>query len=330
MKLLKWPTKLACRLVAICLLTGCYDVSGGATFTFPPRDGECVDPAGVPCTGTRSEADRTIRLPETMPDTTYVYVVSSLSIPEATPDPDGPDGPERAQAAGFDLDGLDSRDGSIETDASCEDFHQDFRSVTDPNHFGVDNALQGIVGMEERVLDPAQCPGLTTEGCIDASIEQRISEGSLLLLVEVSGVNDLTYDSRVLLQLHFGATVDGMPPATDPDGTLSPGQAFVSTMRLDPAVEGDIFEGRLAARPESLPLAFEAGGFPFALTITQTQIRFDISDAGLTMGAIGGAWAWPAFDGDLSIGDLSPGADPSLCELLSVGLLFEATTATLN
>ncbi len=268
---------------------------------------------------------------------TYVYVVSSLSLPVATPDPDGPAGPMRRRAAGFDIDGLDSGDGSMEPGATCEELHQDFAALTDNDHFGVDNAFQGLVGTIEGLLEAADCPGMTTEGCLDAFLQQQISEGSLLLLIEVSGVDDFLFEPSVMVQLHVGATADGMPPATESDGTVSPGQAFVSTMVLGPAVDAEIFFGRLAVRAGVLPLFVDLGDFELDLVIARAQVRFDISGTSLTRGAIGGvvtvdSMVPPGGDRSVleSIADVNPGIDPTICEEISLGLLFRGTSATLN
>jgi len=245
-------TKLACILLAGGMLLGCGDDTTDPPdptgTTFPPRDENCAapDPSMVCTTDTpaRSEADRTVEVPMTFEDRTIAFVLSTASLPEATSDPDG-DGPGRGQAVGFNVDGIDSGNGSSAADANCEEFNTDYQALTDPQHFGVDNALQGLVGTIEGLLDAMDCPGGTTDGCLDATLQQQIAEGSLILLIEVAGINDFDYDTSVSVQMHLGAVPGGGMPMVGSGGGLEGGQAFDSMMMLGPAVDGDIFNGRL-------------------------------------------------------------------------------------
>lgn len=336
-------SKLACGLGVIGLLAGCSSVP---TYTFPPRDGDCVDLTGAPCAGATTPDQRTHEVPETFPDTTFTYIVSTIGLPEATPDPDM-DGPMRAAAAGFNVDGLDSYPPSDEADANCEEFIEDYVGLTDPGHVGVDNALQGLVGTIEGFLTASDCPGMMTAGCLDATLQRQINEGSLLLIMEVSGVNDFDYDSSVQLQLRLAATLDGMPPMMSGGGGLAPGQTFTSTMVLGDPVAGDIFAGRLRASTPLLPLVIDTGGFMLTLMITQAQVRFNITETTLGRGAIGGVVTVDAIVAaateiapgmeDLvrqvveTIADVDPSAaDPAVCTAMSLGLTFSGVNATLD
>mgnify|MGYP001582563235 CR=1 FL=1 len=336
-------SKLACGLAAIGILAGCSSVP---TYTFPPRDGDCVDLSGAPCAGAMTPDQLTHEVPETFPDTTYTYVVSLIGLPEATSDPDM-DGPLRAAAAGFDVDGLDSYPPSDAPDANCEEFIEDFVALTDPNHVGVDNALQGLVGTIEGFLEPMDCPGMMTDGCLDATLQRQIEEGSLLLIMEVSGVNDFSYDSAVTLQLHLAETTDMMPPMVSGGGGLAGGQTFNSTMVLGDPVAGDIFAGRLRASTPLLPLVIDTGGFMLTLMITQAQVRFNITATTLDRGAIGGVVTVEAIVEAASviapgmemlvrqvvetIADVDPSAaDPAVCTAMSLGLTFSGVEATVN
>ncbi len=335
--------KLACALIALGMAYGC---SSTPTFTFPPRDETCADPTVVPCvTDTPSpETGRTVEVVETFPDRTLTYVLSTIQLPEATPDPDGM-GPQRSQAAGFNVDGQDSGDGSMALDANCEEFNRDFISVTDANHVGVDNALQGLVGTIEGLLNAADCPGMMTAGCLDANLQSQIEDGSLLLVIQVSGVNDFMYDSAITMQMHLAEVPGGGMPMVSGGGGLAGGQTLTSTMSLGDPVMGDIFNGRLRAATPLLPLTIAAGDFNLTLNITQAQVRFNIAEDALSNGAIGGvvtvnaiveaaAALMPGIEDTVrsvveSVADVTPGPDPAVCEAVSLGLTFTGVDASI-
>ncbi len=337
--------KLACVLIAGAMAYGCGESSPSGTFTFPARDNNCAAGAATPCaTDTPANTDeaRTIELPEGFADRTLTYVIGTVALPEATPDPDG-DGPQRSQAAGFNVDDLDSGNGSDAVDANCEEFNQDFVSLTDSSHLGVDNALQGLVGTIEGLLDAADCPGMMTAGCLDATLQRQILEGDLILLVEVSGVNDFTYDSSVTVQMHLGAVPAMGMPMAGPSGGLAAGQSFESTMALGSPVIGDIFAGRLRVATPLLPLTIMAGDFNLTLMVTNAQVRFNITEGAMTNGSIGGVVTvdaiveaasaiMPGIEDTVrsvveSVADVTPSADPAVCDAVSLGLTFSGVDA---
>lgn len=331
--------------VAIALV-GC---GGAETVEFESRDSVCADPSATPCATTQpalSAEQRSREVVETMADTTVTYVVSVIDLPEATPDPDGA-GPLRSAAAGFNLDVLDSGDGSTAADATCEEFTQDYVGLNDPNLVGVDNALQSLVGTIEGLLDASTCPGMTTDGCLGATLQGQITDGSLILLMQVSGINDYMFDSAVQLQLILGEVPGGGAPTIGGDGRLEAGQAFDVVMNLGVPVDGDIFSGRLRANTDTLTITIDTGGFSLPLMISNAEVRFDITATSLSNGLIGGylttesiitaaAMIMPGIEATVrsvveSIADIQPSAaDPAVCDAVSVGLTFGATTATVN
>lgn len=340
--------KLALVLACGLALVGCGDGTGDGMvdgYEFPARDEVCADGEEPPCatdTPAQSAEARTVELDESMEAETHTFIVNVIALPEAV-DPDGPGGAP-AEAAGFNLDNLNSGEGISTSDATCEEFVPDYVSVTDSNHVGVDNALQGLVGTIEGLLSAEDCPGGTTDGCLDAQLQEQIADGSLLLLMEVSGVNSFTNDSEVSVRLFLGATQDGGPPMVDGGGTLTAGQTFVEEMGLGAAVDGDIFQGRLRATTPLLPIAINTGDFSLTLEISNAEVRFDISESGLSNGAIGGfittesiimaaSMIMPGIEDTVrgiveSIADVQPSsADPAVCDSVSVGLTFGATTA---
>ncbi len=185
-------------LAASVCLTACGTDVPVDGFVFPARDFQCAsEVAEGGCatdTPVSDDASRTVALPHTFDDTTVAYVVSSISLPRAGAGAGGRDG-----AAGFNLDRRDTVTTPATPD-SCTDSQPDFTSPIDAELTGVDNALQAFVPTIERLLDASACPGGTTSGCLDATLLRQIGDGSLILLVEVSGLNDYRYDDAVSVQ----------------------------------------------------------------------------------------------------------------------------------
>lgn len=326
--------KLALSVAAVGMaLVGC---DGGETLTFPARNGSCAAGEAPPCMTTATEMME-VEQPETymeMPES-QTYIVSTIDLPEAM----------GGSAAGYNLDGIDSGEGSTAGDANCEEFNQDFVNSVEPDHVGVDNALQGLVGTIEGLLDAGDCPGGTTEGCLGATLQSQINEGSLLLLMEVSGINDYSYDSEIQLQLFLGSLPEGETPDIGGDGTIAPGGSYMTMQELGAPVTGDIFAGRLRASTDLLTITIDTGDFMLPLMISNAEVRFDITADTLTNGQIGGylqtediieaaAMIMEGIEETVrsvveSVADVSPSAsDPAICEAVSVGLTFGAVDAT--
>lgn len=302
--------------------------------TFPERDKVCAAGAAQPCATTEDAhtvAERTHEVGTEHNDATFVYVVNRLSIPEA----------DDGVVAGFNLDGIDSGAGSDDAE-DCQGYAPDYVSSTDPDHIGVDNALEALVGILAEQIVSDTCAGMADElGC---TLGEQINEGAVLLLLEVSGVESLEYDTDVQLQLFLGAVPEG-ETLTVEGGALAAGQTFDVMANLGAPVGGDIFDGRLRATTPQLQLALTVDGMNVPLTITNPEIRADVSATGLTNGAIGGELTIAdlqetvemlGLDFDIegvagSFADLSPSAaDPLTCEGLSVGITFGATSAMRN
>lgn len=321
--------KLALGLAAVSLAwVGC---DGGGTTPpagtlFDERDFVCEDGASPPCDTTapaRTDEQRTAEEPADRDNESFVFVVNWISIPEVT----------SGRAPGFNLDGIDTGpDGDPAGD--CEHFTPDFVAVDD-DHIGVDNALATLVPtIESLALDGED---------LDATLLEQINEGSILLGVRVTGVDSFDYDASIQMQLLLLQIPGGGTPTVGGTGRLEAGQTYEVAMDLGIAVDGDIFDGRVRAQTSSLLLQINTGDFMLPLEISQPEVRFDISEEGLTGGTIGGfitidaiveaaaaaggideATVRPVVE---SYADITPSAaDPMTCEALSVGLSFEATT----
>lgn len=325
-----------CRKLALTIAGGALALygCGGDTgmpdgYTFPERDYVCQEGAAQPCETTveaHTEADRTHVEgggPE-LSSSTLTFVVNLLSIPSPTD-----------MSPGFNLDQLDSREPASDAEADCEHHAMDYVSTTDPDHVGVDNALAGL---------------LSILGDLDSTLAEQISSGSVLLLIEVTGVDSIEYDSQISLQLYRGQVPGGGMPTLGDDGRLAPDQTFEVMETLGSPVDGDIFDGRVRASVSALPLSLNVMGATVSLTVGSPEVRFDIAaadDGSLTLGngSIGGILThddismavnminpdfvstvesvWPTY------ADITPSADdPTVCDAASIGILFEATAAT--
>ena len=173
-------------------------------------------------------------------------------------------------APGFDLDERISEHGDSE---SCG--HGDF--VSPEGDEGVDNQLALITPLFDTV-------GI---GAIETFVQAAVDEGGLLLMWELSGVDDLANDEEVTLRLRFGSGT----PLLGTDGVLLSGQTF----HLHPESPNQalpnarIVDGRLEAGPADLGLPIVVFEVQYILDIRDARIRADVTfDGGLAAGVLGG------------------------------------------
>lgn len=318
---------------------GPFDGGLSMSVTFPPRDFRCTIGATRPCVtdqNVRTEPERTVDVTRDMPARTYTYAIASWTIPEAS---------VAGTAAGFNVDSLDSGEGSAEADANCEEYYSDFRSLRDPGHEGIDNALEGLVPTIEALLDPASCPSGSAAGCLDDLLAEAIADGSFLVLVEITGVDSFTYDEAVTVTLYEGIVSGGGAPMVDGSGQLAPGQTFDTGATLVGPTPADIFDGRLRVRfPGRLTLPMTAS-LLLPLQLDSPEVRATASPTTLDLGVVGAttevdtfvaqaALVMPGIEETVrsvleNVADVDPSvADPYICERLSSGYFFEAVSAS--
>lgn len=330
--------KLASIMITALAVWGC---DGGTEplppgHTFPERDFVCPQGESPLCSTTVPANDdraRTHEVGDELAGETRTYVISALTVP------DGSDG----NAAGFNLDGLNS--GDVYEGDTCAEQQLDYGSTTDPDQVGVDNSLIEVLGA---------VGGISSDFDVNESLREQITSGSLLLLLEVSGIDSFRYDDAVSVQIRLGAVPAGATLGVT-GGVLDAGQAYDVAMELGAAVNGDIYDGRVRVTAQMLNINITLDDMALELRISSPQIRFDISETGLTNGQIGGTVtlddlieaaveieAVQGFCGtDPECGavrellggfaDITPSADdPETCEALSVGIAFDGTTATIN
>ena len=208
-----------------------------------------------------------------MTGTTHTYVINLLSIA-------GPEGDAAPfTSAGYNVD----HDAVVACNSHVVGETAEFNGQAPDNGSGIDNSLGGDLG-----------------GLANDSLQGSLDDGSVLLVVEVRGVDDTTNDSCVGVTFYIGKLQPGVTaPMVDGMGHLVGGQTFDVTTDsfvdgaggTNPAIRFDssrIVGGRLQAGPANFPLALNLLGASLALTIKEAQIRFDISHETISAGVLGG------------------------------------------
>ncbi|MGB0648227.1 MAG: hypothetical protein ACPGQS_13670, partial [Bradymonadia bacterium] len=177
---------------------------------------------------------------EVTADTTVPYIANSGFILEgshanllksysiAVPDDEG-------FVPGFDLDGIDTEEGD---EASCR--QGDF--VDPDGRTGIDNQFADLWSIVEPLVGEAT----------EALIQGAVNEGRIILVVELSGVDNLENDDDVTVHIFRGRI--------DPDignlGFISPDQTvYVDREFPIEVVQGaQIVDGEVFARPDTIHL----------------------------------------------------------------------------
>jgi hypothetical protein len=129
---------------------------------------------------------------------------------------------------------------------------------------GVDNGLGGLLGAASTALD------------VGAEIEMALAEGSIIILVEPSGITS-TEQTGVGLRIYLGETASGVAPMVDGMNRISADQVFNYFPEPDIMVTGNISGGILTAGPLDLPLSLNVMDTTLELLIEDAQIRVDVA-----------------------------------------------------
>ena len=184
---------------------------------------------------------------------------------------------------GFNLDGRVS-DGTDAT--SC--FQQDYTAPAPDGFMGVDNQLGVVLAALESV----------SGGDLAAGLADAIAAGDLLILVEVSDVDDLVNDDCVHVSIYYGLLPGGVDaPMVDVDDRLLPGQTFdIDSSSLDAGGaplylldNGRIVAGRLRAGPGPFEVRAPTDGAPLVIALDDARSRFDITADAMGAGVVGGS-----------------------------------------
>lgn len=163
-------------------------------------------------------------------------------------------------APGFNLDGKVS---GTDDESTCK--HADFTSPEGLE--GVDNQFATLVPLIEA----------TGISAVERLLQSSIENGGILLLVELTGLDDLKNDPEVHVQVRaaFGA------PLLGTDGKLLTDQTFHVSPR-DPDVDAGVsavVNGMLETKPFDINLPVQVFGKDYTLEARGARIRFHIVDA---------------------------------------------------
>lgn len=174
-------------------------------------------------------------------------------------------------SAGFDLDGTD--------DATCD--VEDY--VAPDGTPGVDNAMAEIM----PVLDATEARAL--EPLIDAAIRS----GELLLMIQVTGIDDTQDDDCVGVRMLRGRGV----PSTGNDGAIEWHQTF----DIDPdqpqgeEVVGTIVDGRVVARGLFFSMPIQIFDLDTVLDLHDAAVGLSLEEDGAADGVFAGALDWKSL-----------------------------------
>ncbi len=265
---------------------------------------------------------------DSVSDTTRTYVISNLSIPPVS---------GTNAAVGFNLDGVDSTGACATPPCTCVEDVRDFVSVDDPNQTGIDNALSTLVpNIETLLLDGTP---------FDERLAQRITEGNLLILLQVSDVDSYQDDDEVTVQFFLGAVPEGSTLAVE-GSTIAANQVFDATS-LGGQITGNIVNGRLRFNAPEITIPIHVDNFMLDLRLRSATLEASITDTRLIGGTFGGTVniedVANAVEGSmpgrreavLSVlgqnADMAPSAeDMTMCTGLSAGIRFNAISAEIS
>jgi len=152
--------------------------------------------------------------------------------------------------------------------------HGDFISPTGGP--GIDNQMAMVWTLTADLVGEA----------IVALLQDGINEGRMLVMLELSGVDDLVNDDDVTLTVYRSTDI----PLVNVAGFLLPDQTFLT----DPSFPESVFEGaaivdgHVKAGPFDLAFPIQAFNADFLLTLDDGYIEFDIDEQGRFNGHLGG------------------------------------------
>lgn len=230
---------------------------------------------------------------------------------------------EPGVALGFDLDGKTTPEGASE---SCG--HGDLKGVAGEE--GIDNQLAKIWSTLEPLVGTQ----------VDALLQGAINEGRVLIMMELTDVDDLQNDEQVTLNVYRGL----LDPEVGTFGTIAPDQTFELDYDKPVSTVEDvrIVDGTLEAGPVVLQIPVAILDLDIVAELHFGRVRLQIGDDGMMTGYIGGALNLEEVIGALldtgaeaetrlvqpifeSNADMEP--VDGVCTFISIGMTVEGTRA---
>lgn len=204
---------------------------------------------------------------------TYTYVLNVIDYAA----------PDSGISEGFDIDGMVSDATDV---MSCNKV--DFTSPAPASAPGVDNQMGVVLDLVRGFVD------------VSMAVSEGLSEGTLIVLLQVRHVDDLMTDDCVTLDVLFGRLPMGVSmPALDGMGRILAGQTFdINASRsfmpgtMTPLVSfpGSVIAGG-TLEVQSLgtwPVDFPTDMGRATVNVMEPRARFDITPTSLTNGVVGG------------------------------------------
>jgi hypothetical protein len=177
---------------------------------------------------------------------------------------------EEGLVDGFDLDGLDSPVGELE---SCG--HGDIGAPD--GRTGIDNQL----GRTWSVLEPLV--GTATE----ALLQGIINEGRFLMMYQLTDLDDLVNDDDVQLELFYG---NGSPDIGT-YGVITPDQTFTidDTKEATPVLPVSLVDGVIEAGPMDFTVPLDVLEEYLEIRVKNGRVRIEVHEDGTFTGVMGGS-----------------------------------------
>ena len=259
-----------CVLLALLVVTGCGD--SDSPVDTPP------EPTGMVMTSNTTTGDPSNAVGYSyLDDNQYVLARSHANVIRRI-DVVAEDEPGVAQ--GFDLDGRVSEDGDPD---SCN--HGDLMSPD--GQMGIDNQLATMWTALKPLVGDA----------VEALLRGAINEGRIILVAELTDVDDIQNDDDVTFNLLRGI----LNPLVGTEGYISPDQTVLVDYDYPVATAENIqiIDGEFIAGPVQLEIPIDILTASFTMTIPEGWIRAKIQPDGSFKGILGGAFDVPAVLNEL-------------------------------
>ena len=212
------------------------------------------------------------------PGERVVFVIDELRILITPEDRDG-----TLVIDGFDI---DDSNGPPEG-ATCRSQNQDDFVAPDGRE-GIDNSFASG-GLANLVGILSQQPG-DDASIFEGLVQSAVTGGTLLVLLEIEGLNNLENDRDVTLTIHLGEPFD---VGVGTDGRLLAGQSFDLREEVPPVrVDAEVRDGVLYANGINMQLTGSILDVTFELPVELGRLALTFNPNGTVTGILGGGLPW--------------------------------------